>query len=467
MNGASNGSQIDVRAIAVKLAERRVYRPLMVVPGDRVVRKLLKLEPHKNVEREIALRKFAATVDSAYFAPFFLFISGCVEKLLEHFFASEDELLDYLRTLADQPSKAAEAMKIIPKSVVIWTSPYKQLYKNPGLLVSASADAMAFQVDELISDEHTGLEEVKDRVENAVDDAEGKYASLWKLYVFLSDGLFCTGVHAKLRKQECSSDPGANPSAHPHKRHLEAAQRILVTSFQCVFDWFKEHRNGLDLGTPMPPEKFMILLTGFADRHRKNRQDQPHFHEGISAVKVEQFIHGDDTRRCRDSRYKFDVEGTNDWATGDPSRQNVLSMIASVGGKVTSFRREELNRLAMKYREAFGETKWSSGMNIKELWRSPLPQLTERPVPELTLGEFEARLAPYVSRVDSEEQAFVWEHVQVRIGEITRQGPGKIARVRSALLDLDLDLDPTEQFGFNRFERDEVIRWLDETVFGA
>ena len=57
----------------------------------------------------------------------------------------------------------------------------------------------------------------------------------------------------------------------------------------------------------MLPDDFVSLLSGFIERHRKNLKDRPLFHEGISAVKVEQFIHGDDTRRCRDSRYKYDA----------------------------------------------------------------------------------------------------------------------------------------------------------------
>lgn len=464
----SNGSQIDVRAIALKLAERRVYRPLMVVPGDRVVRKLLRLEPHRRVEREHALRKFAAIVDSAYFAPFFLFISACVETLLEHFFASEEELLDYIRALTTDPNKVDEAMKIIPKSVVIWTSPYKQLYKNPGLLVSASADAEAFQVDRLISVDQTGLEEVKDRVEKAVEDAEGKYASLWKLYVFLSDGLFCTGVHAKLQNHECSSEPASNPSLHPHKRHLESAQRILITSFQCAFDWFKNHQVEINLGVPMISADYVRLLVGYAHRHVKNLEDQPHFHEGISAVKVEQFIHGDDTHRCRDSRYKFDAEGTEEWATGNPCRQNVLDMLAGLNQQVATFRREELNQLAAKYRDAFGERNWDAGMDIKELWRSPLPEMAEQPVPELTFSEFEMRLSTYINnRMDNQDRAFVWEHVRSSIAHVNRQGSQKIRRVRKALYEVELILDPNEEFAFNRAEVEEMNRWLDDEVFGA
>src|SRR5205814_3281974 len=190
-----------------------------------------------------------------------------------------------------------------PKSVVIWTSPYKQLYKNPGLHVSATASANAFRVDELTAVGQIGLEEVKDRVEAAIRDAAGKYESLWKLYVFLSDGLFCTGVHAKLQKLDCAKAPDTNPTTHPHKRHLEAAQRVLITSFQCAFDWFQEYRDSIDLGHRLSPDNFRGLLAAFAKRHRSNRNDRPFFHEGISAVKVEQFIHGDDTRRCRDSRY--------------------------------------------------------------------------------------------------------------------------------------------------------------------
>jgi hypothetical protein len=370
-------SEIDARAIAVKLAERRVYRPLMVVPGDRVVRKLLKQETRDNIDREIILRKFAAIVDSSYFSPFFLLISACVEKLLQHYFASERHVLDYLRKLSTEPSNVQDGMGIIPKSVVIWTSPYKQLYKNPGLLVSASADAKAFQVDELISAEHGGLDEVKDRVEEAVNDAEGKYASLWKLYVFLSDGLFCTGVYAKLREHECSVDPGMDPSTHPHRKHLEAAQRILITSFQCAFEWFNERTITSDLGIRITPDDFKSLLLAFTERHQKNLQDRPLFNEGVSAVKVEQFIHGDQTDRCRDSRYKFDAPVEADWAAQDRCRQNVLAMLSSLGRQVSAFRREELNQLTLKYRETFGEMTWSAGMDVNELWRSPLPQLTK------------------------------------------------------------------------------------------
>jgi hypothetical protein len=126
-----------------------------------------------------------------------------------------------------------------------------------------------------------------------------------------------------------------------------------------------------------------------------------------------------------------------------------------------------LNQLSVKYREAFGEKEWASGMEIKELWRSPLPRLPEPQVPVLTFGEFEARLAQYVNRVEGEEQAYVWAHVRSRIEEINRRGGDKIARVRGAMMELELSLDPNvgEQFGHNRWEPKEINHWLDEVVF--
>src|SRR5207244_3237087 len=100
----------------------------------------------------------------------------------------------------------------------------------------------------------------------------------------------------------------------------------------------------------------------FVKLHRDSLKDRPLFHEGISAVKIEQFIHGDETSRCRDSRYKFDAEVEPGWAARDPYRQNVLEMLSNLGLEVSRFRREEMNQLSLKYRDSFGETKWSAGM---------------------------------------------------------------------------------------------------------
>ena len=107
-------------------------------------------------------------------------------------------------------------------------------------------------------------------------------------------------------------------------------------------------------------------------------------------------------------------------------------------------------------------------MDIKGMWRSPLPQLTPSPAPELAFSEFEARLSTYINNhVENEKRAYVWEHVRVRIGEVNRQGSNKITRVRGALAELELTLDPGEQFAFNRAEAKDMIHWLDDEVFGA
>ena len=153
----------------------------------------------------------------------------------------------------------------------------------------------------------------------------------------------------------------------------------------------------------------------------------------------------------------------------DSDRQNVLDMLSSLNRPVSSFRREELNQLSVKYRAAFGEKKWCYGMDIKELWRSPLPQLTEPSTPELSFGEFEKRLATYFTNIlEREKHAYVWDHVQVRIREVNRLGTQKIRRVRRALVILILTLIPARKaLAYNRFEYEVINRWLDDEVFGA
>src|SRR5205814_1863196 len=74
------------QSLSQKLAERRVYRPLMVIPGDRVTKLLQNLGSiEKNADgQEKTLRELAAIVDSEHFKPFFCFISKSIDELLQH-----------------------------------------------------------------------------------------------------------------------------------------------------------------------------------------------------------------------------------------------------------------------------------------------------------------------------------------------------------------------------------------------
>ena len=91
------------QSLACKLAERRVYRPLMVVPGDRVSHLLENLNSQENSEQ--TLRQFAAIVDSPFFSPLLLLIAGAVEKLLAHAIDSEADFDALLTEIAARPDR--------------------------------------------------------------------------------------------------------------------------------------------------------------------------------------------------------------------------------------------------------------------------------------------------------------------------------------------------------------------------
>lgn len=84
------------QTIPQKLAERRVYRPLMVIPGDKIPSLLQMDDP---ADPEPLLREAAAMVDSECFKPYFFFLSWCVEQLLDHGFESDEALYDHISNL--------------------------------------------------------------------------------------------------------------------------------------------------------------------------------------------------------------------------------------------------------------------------------------------------------------------------------------------------------------------------------
>jgi len=123
-------------SLPYKISERRVYRPLMVIPGDRIS---ILLEGICNLDQglEHPLRELAAIVDSTFFSRFFLLVSVVVERLLQHALDSEDQLNSLLLDIAAKRDRLEKACRIIPKRVIFWTTPYKQLYKDPAILVCA------------------------------------------------------------------------------------------------------------------------------------------------------------------------------------------------------------------------------------------------------------------------------------------------------------------------------------------
>lgn len=316
------GSMRKTNSIPQKLAERRVYRPLMIVPGDRAMTMLTgKSEKPDIAQLENTLRKLAAIVDSRFFAPFFLYMSMRVEEYLEHAVESIDEVLIDVDKAAHAPwdSSVSIADQIaVPKRVIIWTSPYKQLFKDPALLVKVGSEVTA--IDDLQKQAQSS--ELQTFVRAAIQDAEIKYSRLWKLYVFMSDGLFYTGTLAKLIKDnQCGSGD------EQHQGCLESAQRILLVCFRAAYDYFDNREasgNRPDLESEMNAKEFQeMLLLFLAERQRLDILSSDLL-EKVSAVDVQLYLHSDDTTRCRDVRYKFDRDATVMWSQVGTGRKGSL-----------------------------------------------------------------------------------------------------------------------------------------------
>src|SRR4029077_7193204 len=177
--------------LALKIAERRVYRPLVVIPGDRLPVLLNGICDFKS-GLEHPLRELAAIADSSYFSSFFLLISSVIEKFLQHALDSESAVDEILTDIARDRQRLKRVSSIIPKRVIFWTTPYKQLYKHTSLLVRVSHHVTT--TIENLRAEPSISDTLRSRVEAGIRDAETKNEALWKFYVFLSDGLFYTGT---------------------------------------------------------------------------------------------------------------------------------------------------------------------------------------------------------------------------------------------------------------------------------
>ena len=286
------------QGLACKLAERRVYRPLMVIPGDRVPVLLRDICDFEN-GLEHPLRELAAIVDSRFFAPFFMLVSTGIERLLQHAIPSEESLNDFLLLVGKDEHRLARAAAVLPQRVIFWTTPYKQLYKDPAILVRVS-DLVTTTIDHL--PEHGVSRELRARIDAGVRDAETKNEALWKFYVFLSDGLFYTGVFARLLAEHpCERSP------QHHATHLVMAQNVVVRALRCSWQYWQARHKSLDLSQECPKRDLAMLLqllVGDSGWFKLGAQDLP---AAVSAVRVDQYLHGDASPKCRDVRYKFDA----------------------------------------------------------------------------------------------------------------------------------------------------------------
>jgi hypothetical protein len=287
------------QGLPAKLAERRVYRPLMVISGDRVRLLLSKLGdlPGPTESFEPVLRELAAIIDSEYFKPFFCFISSCIENVLEHSI-DIDDLNSYVHRQAEK-SITQLCIPIPPKRVIYWVTPYKQLHKDPAILVCL--DKQVTTIDCLSGLPQTP-ESVRRRVIDGMADTESKYSSMWKMYVFLSDGLFYSGTLSKLLNGECARD------ANKHSAHLEFAQEMVIRSLRCAWTYWIEGDREFSLSSSIDIEGLTTLLNSFASNEHGAKMDA--LRNEVATIPVSNYLHGWDAKGaplgcCRDVRYKY------------------------------------------------------------------------------------------------------------------------------------------------------------------
>jgi HD superfamily phosphohydrolase len=343
--------ELITQSIPQKLAERRLYRPLLVVPGDRVPELLSNLGHQDN--KELVLREVAAIVDSEYFKPFFCFISQCIDDFLQH---SLDEI--QFETLITETESDEEKLEVVlqqrpPKHVIFWAAPYKQLYKDPAILVCV--DHHVTTIDRLRSEPSPVNEFVRSRVVAGMNDSESKYAALWKLYVFVSDGLFYTGPLAEILRGACAGNREA------HALHLKTAQIYTIRALRSAWDhWCSHHKSrDIDLNGTMGTDQFRALLRRFV--HHTEEAD---FYEEIRSVvapgDVRHYVHSEDgsgehVGECRDIRYKYDLrpfqsfdDALEQLSTPEERRPFIKQILASTGRKPESLGREEVFQVITK-----------------------------------------------------------------------------------------------------------------------
>src|SRR5262249_567033 len=143
-----------------------------------------------------------------------LFVSWCIEQLLEHGLDSDEHVDAYIMTkiLEDRAFLKWAYDQPASKRVIFSVMPYKQLYKDPAVLICVKNQAFTLDTYK----EKNLPPSIKKRIEYATKDANSKYAASWKLYVFISDSLFYTGLVPKL----LDLPSAGNEKQHEDRLHM-------------------------------------------------------------------------------------------------------------------------------------------------------------------------------------------------------------------------------------------------------
>ena len=345
--------ELITQSIPQKLAERRVYRPLLVIPGDRVRAVLVNLGnvPKDNVpeDMELVLREIAAIVDSEYFKPFFCFVSQCIDDFLQH--SIDEESINGLIGEVESDSQKLESIleQRPPKHVIFWATPYKQLYKDPAILVCVDHHVTTIEHLRTVP---AANEFVRSRVDAGMKDSESKYAALWKLYVFLSDGLFYTGALAGLLGEGCAG------SRDNHAGHLQGAQVLAIRALRSAWDYWclQQKTMNIDLNGQMKAEQLKAVLRRFV-HHTEVAKYYADIRAIVAPGDIKHYVHSEDASgthvgECRDIRYKYDLkpfqtfdEAFAPFSIPKESRKLINEILIATGRRPESFGREEIYQI--------------------------------------------------------------------------------------------------------------------------
>jgi hypothetical protein len=298
-----------------KLVERRLFRPLLIIPGDRVP---ALLGNGSSSPDEHQLRWLAATVDAPFFQPFFRAVSAAMQCVLEHSLPrAVEQVAQWLRELDTIPRPSDK--------VIFHTTPYKQLYKDPKILVAVSRPVSQTQegllvdtLENLVKNQSSVSAYLSKRVEAGIQDVETKNEALWKIYVFISDGLFYTGTLARLLPNlECANQAGA------HRKCLLFAAWAAAQAVKFAYAEAMQKREavrttsrGYWLTEGATAQEWKDLVKRFSKRlesEYRGDDNVANWLSNISAVQVDQYLHEDspDSRlqKCRDIRSRFHEPG--------------------------------------------------------------------------------------------------------------------------------------------------------------
>ncbi|MHB1959468.1 MAG: hypothetical protein ACYCO5_10615 [Acidobacteriaceae bacterium] len=302
----SDGSSLRhaTQTIAQKLAERRIYRPLVIIPGDRVGKLLdgTREYPYGAGIPDAAPRALAAIADSSFFAPFFLFVSWIIERMLEHAFDDEAAVEGYILDVGTGAKRVPSLDSATSQRVLFWATPYKQLYKDPALLVRVSEKAIATldDIGHAEKDKFNISAPLHRRIRAGLTDSETKYEALWKLYVFISDGLFYSGVVAKLRPEHLCSENHKN-----HLDHLHVAQDYALRALRAAWEYWASFSNTVEFAKPMPPSILRELCLSLVNDKPRYLKNYSKLRGDVCTIRLDRYVHGsEDTANCRDVRYK-------------------------------------------------------------------------------------------------------------------------------------------------------------------